>query len=57
LGVLYCEVLREAGLLLVVFSCLDATFGAATIPLWGLPLSTSIGVVLTLVGIHFDPEV
>jgi hypothetical protein len=31
--------------------------GAATIPLWELALWTSVGIVMTLVGIHADPEV
>jgi hypothetical protein len=54
---LYCEALREAGILMAVFVCLDAAFAATTVSVSSAALVSLGGVVTVMVGIHLDPEV
>ncbi len=51
---LYCEALREGGLLIVVFASLDAWFGKATVGVIGWILS---GLAMLYAGVRMDPEV
>ncbi len=51
---LYCEALREGGLLVVVFASLDAWFGKATL---GVIVWILSGIALLYAGIRLDPEV
>lgn len=54
---LFCEAFREAGVLAVVLSALDATFSATPYPKLLLAAWTLAGLLLLAGGIIFDPEV
>jgi hypothetical protein len=54
---LYCETLREAGVLVGVFTCLDAAFASTAVSLWGTGLASLLGIAMVSVGVYFDPEV
>jgi hypothetical protein len=54
---LVCEAFREAGILVVVFSCLDAAFNAVPVSTWAVVAWATGGVALLALGIVFDPEV
>jgi hypothetical protein len=54
---LYCEALREAGLLVAVFAALDALFSAVKVFTWIETAWVLVGLVLLYVGVRIDPEV
>ena len=54
---LYCEALREAGLLVAVFAALDALFSAVRVSTWIATAWVLVGLVLLYVGVRIDPEV
>lgn len=54
---LICEAFREAGVLAVVLSALDATFSTAPYPKLLLAEWTLTGIFFLVGGIIFDPEV
>jgi hypothetical protein len=54
---LVCAALREAGVLTVVLSSLDAAFSAMPYPKLSLAGWAFVGVLLLFAGIYFDPEI
>jgi len=56
LRALYCEALRECGVLVLVFASLDGAFQVVTVSWWAVLLWAGCGVVLLVLGIHLDPE-
>ena len=53
----YCETLREAGTLLVVFASLDASFELGRASAWTLAMWNVIGISILMLGIHLEPKV
>lgn len=53
---LYCEALREGGLLIVVFASLDAAFEVGKMSRWGLVGWTLLGAANLLFGIYWEPK-
>ncbi len=53
---LYCEALREAGTLVVVFAALDALFSPAKVSSWVI-VWILVGLALLFIGVRIDPEV
>ena len=54
---LYCEALREAGVLVAVFAALDALFSTAKVSAWIVSAWFLLGLALLYVGVRIDPEV
>jgi hypothetical protein len=54
---LVSEAFRDGGILLVVFSALDAAFNAVPVTGWVVVAWASGGAVLLICGILVDPEV
>jgi hypothetical protein len=54
---LYCEALREAGLLVSVFASLDGFFGIVAVSRWVVVTWGALGALMPVLGIHLDPEV
>jgi hypothetical protein len=53
----YCESLREAGTLSMVFALLDVVIGGATVSAWTIGFWCCAGLLLLVLGVHVDPEV
>ncbi len=53
---LYCEALREAGLLVAIFASLDASFSSTKVGGWVVAW-TLFGLGMLYTGIRIDPEV
>ena len=53
---LYCEALREGGVLVIVFTSLDASFEVGRISTWGLAGWTLVGIANLLLGIYWEPK-
>ena len=53
---LYCEALREGGLLVAVFASLDAWFSPSKVGLWTV-LWILFGLGMLFTGVRMDPEV
>ena len=53
---LFCEALREAGVLTVVFSSLDAAFNRVQTSWFFLAGWALLGSLLLVAGIYLDPE-
>jgi predicted transporter len=54
---LFCAALREAGVLTVVLSSLDAAFSAMPYPKLSLGGWALVGLLLLFAGVFFDPEI
>jgi hypothetical protein len=54
---LVCEALRDGGILVMVFSALDAAFNAVPVSRWAVAAWASGGAALLISGILLDPEV
>jgi hypothetical protein len=52
----YCEALREGGLLVIVFTSLDASFEVGGISIGGLAGWTLAGLANLLLGIYREPK-
>jgi hypothetical protein len=53
---LYCEALREGGLLVIVFTSLDSAFEMGKMSAWGLVGWTLAGAANLLFGIYWEPK-
>jgi hypothetical protein len=53
---LYCEALREGGLLVIVFASLDSAFEVGKMSAWGLAGWNLIGLANLLFGIYWEPK-
>ncbi|HYL05790.1 MAG TPA: hypothetical protein VE075_07105 [Thermoanaerobaculia bacterium] len=53
---LYCEALREGGLLIVVFAALDGGFEVGKVSNWALASWILGGFTVLLVGIHWEAK-
>jgi hypothetical protein len=54
---LFCEALRDGGILVLVFASLDGAFNAVPVSRWAVLVWGASGAVLLLLGIFLDPEV
>jgi hypothetical protein len=54
---LFCEALRESGILVLVFASLDGAFNAVPVTRWTVVVWGASGAMLLLLGIFLDPEV
>lgn len=54
---LFCETLRESGMLVVVFASLDGAFNAVPVSRLAVIAWGASGTALLLFGIFLDPEV
>lgn len=53
---LFCEALREGGLLVIVFTSLDSAFEVGKMSTWGLVGWTLTGAANLLLGIYWEPK-
>ena len=53
---LYCEALREGGLLVIVFASLDSAFEVGKMSTWGLVAWNLVGLANLLFGIYWEPK-
>jgi hypothetical protein len=53
----YCESIREAGMLVVVFASLDALFSPQRVSSYWLIVWIAVGVGMVYAGVRYDPEV
>jgi hypothetical protein len=51
---LYCEALREGGLLIAVFASLDGAFAVGKVSSWALAGWILVGLTGLLLGIHLE---
>lgn len=54
---LYCETLREAGMLAVVFAALDVSIENRNVSGWIVLTWIVLGLVMLYAGVRLDPEV
>ena len=53
---LYCEALREGGLLVIVFASLDSAFEVGKMSVWGLVGWNLFGFANLLLGVYWEPK-